>query len=120
MKESFLIKVCLIGAGLGILSLFFISFTIVPVEMSPGNVNRDHVGYRVKLSGTIEDLREHNDGHIFFKLSDGKDFVDVAFWHDSIERLQLSGVNISRLRNGEGMEIIGDVELYRGSVHVVV
>ena len=120
MKESFLIKICFVGAVLGIASLYFLSLTIVPVEMSPGDVNRDDVGHRVKLSGTIQDLREHRDGHLFFELADGQGSVDIAMWHDSIERLRLSGVNITRLSNGVSMEITGDVELYRGSVHVVV
>lgn len=120
MKESFLIKVCLAGSVTGIVILYFLSFMIVPEEINSGELGQQHLGMNVKLSGTVQELRIHPSGHIFFELSDGTGSADVVIWEDKAEQLSLSGVNVSRISNGITMEITGTAELYKGSVQVVV
>ncbi len=120
MDEKTLIRVCLLGSVVGITSLYLLSFMIVPVDLGAGEIAREHIGRKLRLSGTVHDLRLHRNGHIFFKLADDTGSVDVVIWEDRAEQLALSGVNLSRLRNGAGIRITGDVEYYKGRLQLVV
>ena len=120
MNERTLVKVCLIGSVLGIISLYFLSFMLIPLDAGAGQISRNHIGRKVTLTGTIQDIRIHSSGHIFFELHDRTGSADVVMWEDTVEQLELSGVNMSRFVEGAGITITGDVEYYRGGVQVVV
>jgi DNA/RNA endonuclease YhcR with UshA esterase domain len=120
VKEKTLIIICILGSVVGISSLYLISFMIVSVEVSPGDISQEYLGRKVKISGTVQDLRFHRNGHIFFKVADEKGSTDVVIWEERLERLELSGANMSELRNDVGIQITGDVEYYRGNIQVVV
>lgn len=120
MKESFLIKVCITGSIAGLVSLYFISFMIVPEEIGPGELSPEFLGRKVRLSGTVQELRTHPSGHVFFELADETGSADVVIWEDKAEQLLLSGVNVSKIENGVGMEVTGSVEYYKGNLQVVI
>ena len=120
MQERTVVWLCLAGSVSGIIALFFLSLMIVPQEMSPGEITRDHVGMLLKLNGTAEQVRTHPSGHIFFELRDGSGGVDVVIWGDRAEQLSFSGINVYGIRDGSELELTGTAELYRGSVQVVV
>lgn len=121
MKESNLIRICLIGSVAGIISLYLIStFLLVPVDMNAGEISGSDVGKRVRISGTIQDFRVHDNGHYFFTLADDTGSIDAVIWEEKIEQLRLSNTDLSRFRNGANIQITGDVELYRGNPQVVI
>ncbi len=120
MKESVLIRVCLLGSVTGIVALYFISFMLVAEEVGAGEITKDYIGRKVKISGTVEGLREHRSGHIFFEMRDETGSMDVVIWEDKAEQLALSGMNLSRLREGIGIEVTGKVEYYKGNLQVVL
>ena len=120
VKESFLIRICLIGSVIGIFSIYLLSFTIVAEEIGAGEITGMYVGKKVSVSGRVENLRLHSNGHIFFDLRDDTGSIDVVIWEDRAEQLRLAGTDMGRIRDGAGIRITGMVELYRGSVQVVV
>jgi DNA/RNA endonuclease YhcR with UshA esterase domain len=120
VKESFLIKICLLGSVAGILSIYFLSFMIVPEEIGAGEITENHAGRKVKLSGTVEGFRLHSNGHVFFEVTDDTGSVDVVIWEEKVEQLMLSGTDVTRITEGISIELTGTVELYRGSVQVVI
>ncbi len=120
MKESFVTRACLVGAVSGIIILYFLSMMITPVDVTPSGLSQEHLGKKVIMSGTVRDLRQHPSGHVFFELDDGRGSADIVIWEERAEQLKLSGVGLERIRNGISIEIRGDVELYKGSLQVVV
>ena len=120
MKERTLIRICLLGSVLGIISLYFLSFMIVAVDVGAGEISQEHIGRKVRLSGTVQELSIHRSGHMFFELADDTGSIDVAIWEDRVEQLALSGMDMSRLKNGAEIELAGDVEYYKGGLQVVV
>jgi DNA/RNA endonuclease YhcR with UshA esterase domain len=120
VKDSSLIRICLLGSVAGIAALYFVSFMVVAEELGAGEINQNHAGRKVRVSGIVEDLREHRNGHIFFGIRDETGSVDVVVWEDRVEQLKLSGIDMGRIREGAGIEITGSVELYRGDVQVVL
>jgi DNA/RNA endonuclease YhcR with UshA esterase domain len=120
VKEGTLIWICIAGSAIGIVSLYFLSFMLISLELSPGEVGQQHLGRRVSLSGTAQNVEFNRNGHIFFDLADDSGDVEVVIWEDRAEQLELSGLNMSRLRNGAVVEITGDVEYYRGRIQVVL
>lgn len=120
MKESALIRICLLGSIAGIITLYFISFMMVAEELGAGEITQGYIGRKVKLSGVVEGLREHMSGHIFFGIRDETGSVDVVIWEDKAEQLMLSGMNLSRLQDGVGIDVTGRVERYKGNLQVVL
>lgn len=120
MRESTLVKFCILGSLIGIVSLYLLSFMLIPVEAGAGEITREHIGRKVTLEGELRELRLHRNGHIFFELHDDTGSADVVIWEDSVEQLELSGVDMSRLENGANITITGDVEYYRGGIQVVL
>jgi len=120
VKDSTLIRICILGSVAGIISLYFLSFMIVPVDAGAGEVGQDLVGRRVRLSGTVNSLEVHRNGHMFFEIEDSTGSVDVVIWEDRAEQLSLSGTDLSRIRDGAELAVTGDVERYRGRIQVVV
>jgi DNA/RNA endonuclease YhcR with UshA esterase domain len=120
LRENTLLVICLAGSLAGISSLYLVSFLIEPAEMLPGDVGIEDVGKRVRLSGTVEDVRYHENGHIFFTLAGNRSGVDVVIWEDKVEQLRMSGMDLSLITEGAMLEITGDVELYRGNPQVVL
>lgn len=82
MKESALIRICLLGSIAGIITLYFISFMMVAEELGAGEITQGYIGRKVKLSGVVEGLREHMSGHIFFGIRDETGSVDVVIWEE--------------------------------------
>ena len=120
VKESFLIRICLAGSVIGIFSIYLLSFTIVAEEVGAGEIGNSDVGRKVRLSGEVDNLRLHSNGHIFFDLKDETGSIDVVIWEDRAEQLRLAGTDLDNIRDGAGIEVTGNVELYRGSVQVVL
>ena len=120
MNDRTLIRICILGSVCGIISLYFFSFMIVPLEVQAGEIGQDLVGRRVKLSGTVSGLIIHRSGHMFFGLGDETGSADVVIWEDRVEQLELSGTDLGQLKDGISITITGDVEYYRGRIHVVV
>lgn len=120
VKESQLIRLCVLGSVSGIVALYFASFMVATLDMDAGRISQNHVGMKVRVSGVVEDLREHRNGHIFFEIRDDTGSVDVVIWEDRVEQFGMSGIDVGEIREGTGIEITGNVELYRGNVQVVL
>ena len=120
MNDMTLIRICILGSAVGIISLYFFSFMIVAVDVSAGEIGQDLIGRRVKLSGTVDELSIHRSGHMFFDLTDETGSAEVVIWEDRVEQLELSGTDLGQLKDGINITITGDVEYYRGRIQVVV
>lgn len=120
MKENQLIKICLVGSIIGIISIYFVSFLFSAEEIKTGEITETFIGRKVKVSGSVDNIRFHNNGHIFFDLKDNTGSIDVVIWEDRVESLKLSGTDLSKIENGFGIELTGNVESYKGNLQIVI
>jgi exodeoxyribonuclease VII large subunit len=92
----------------------------LPEEINTGELTETYIGRKVKVSGTVENLRVHENGHIFFDLKDDAGSIDIVIWEDRVESLKLSGTDFSKIENGIGIQLMGNVERYKGNLQIVV
>ena len=120
MKERTLLSICFIGAIIGIIILYLLSFMITPIEASPSSIDQSMVGRSVFVSGRVANLEHHENGHIFFDIEDEEGYASAVIWKDRVRFLLMSGEDLTKLSNGQAIEVVGDVEMYKGNVQIVI
>ncbi len=118
MDEKRLTKISLVGSLIGLVALYFVVSAIEANQVSIGEIDQTKVGTQVKASGEIKGFRE-SKGHFFFTLDDGTGSIKVVIWQDTVEELELSKFDTSRIRNGAKIEIIGEVQLYKSELEIM-
>jgi len=119
MDDQQLAKISLIGAVIGIISLYVLSMTIVSAPVNIGEVTGSLIGGAVTVSGEVSDLYKHEDGHVFFSLADGTGEIKVVLWDETVKQLELNGVIVSQLKNGDRIKITGEVTTYKGELEII-
>ncbi len=119
MNEKTLLRVCLIGFLLSITVLYFLVLNLSSEHVKIGEITKAYVGKVVNISGMVENLYKHKNGHMFFDLKDDTGSIKIVLWDTKIDRLTLSGFNISKIRNGVTLQIVGTVEVYRNELEII-
>ena len=119
MNDRQLMRLCFIGAFLGIAAIYMVSLQIQAGPVGAGEISAGMSGQVVKVTGEVVDLYRHANGHVFFSIRDETGKVRVVLWQDDVERLEISGFNISGIRNGISAEVTGSVEMYRGEPEII-
>ncbi len=107
MKENTLLKIALVGSLIGLLALYLISAKIDFKNYSPGELNKN-VGDDVKLIGTVSGIRDAGDV-VFIEVEHQTPVTVVLFTDDGD----------LRLGNGDFIEVLGEVQEYRGKDEVI-
>lgn len=106
MKETTLLKIALICSLIGLVVLYFISIKIEVKDYKPGILNKN-IGDDVKLAGTVK------------KITDTGDVVLIEVSRQSpVTVVLFSGDNL-KLKKGDGIEVIGEVQEYKGRNEVI-
>jgi len=119
MDDRTVIRVCLIGSVLSIILLYFAALSLGSENMKVGEITGSLAGRVVNVSGYASEIYLHKNGHVFFNLRDGQDKVRVVVWESDVERLAYSGVNLTEMKNGDKIQIVGTVELYQGEPEII-
>ncbi|MFH1445039.1 MAG: exodeoxyribonuclease VII large subunit [Nanoarchaeota archaeon] len=119
MNEQQLIRMSLIGAVVGIIALYFVSTFTVSAAINIGEVTGNMIGGAVTVSGEIKDLYEHEDGHVFFTLKDNTGEIKTILWDETVKQLELNGVIVSKLENGDNIQITGEITTYKGELEII-
>jgi DNA/RNA endonuclease YhcR with UshA esterase domain len=109
MKEKTLLKIALISSILGIVVLFFVSENISLQNMDISKINEGESGETVKIIGRIE------------KLSDTGKVLYIDIGQQKIEKVSVMLFKSSdiALKEGDYVEIIGDINDYKGERTVI-
>ena len=118
MNENVLTKISIIGVFICIVILYVITGQSVSSHVDIGDVDRSFIGKTVNVTGEITGVFT-SKGHVFFDLKDNTGKVKVVLWRDVLELVEMKNVNISEIKNGEKMNIIGNVQLYKGELEVM-
>lgn len=118
MNESDLVKLSVAGTLICLLVLYITTSQIISNRMKIGEIGRSYVGKSVNITGEVTGLFT-SDGNIFFDLKDDTGKVKVVLWEDTLEVMEMKNVNVSEITNGKFMNILGNVQIYRGEIEVI-
>ena len=119
MDDRKVVKLCLAGSVISMIALYFAVLNLDYRSVKVGEITGNLAGNVVNITGYASDVYLHKNGHVFFNLKDGADKVRVVIWESDVEQLEYSGVNITSMENGDKVQIIGTVEMYRGEPEVI-
>ena len=105
MKENTLLKIALICSLVGLIVLYFISTKIEVKDYKP-NFNKN-IGDDVKLKGTITKITDAGNV-VFIDVSQQNPITVVLFTEDDL-----------KLISGDDIEVIGEVQEYKGKNEVI-
>jgi exonuclease VII large subunit len=119
MDDKKIIRLCLIGSVLSIIVLYFAVLQVGSRNVNVGEITGNLAGNVVNVTGEVSNLYLHKNGHIFFNLKDLEDKIRVVIWESDVEQLSYSGVNITGIKNGDKIQIVGTVEMYQGQPEII-
>ncbi|MCK4335957.1 MAG: exodeoxyribonuclease VII large subunit [Candidatus Aenigmarchaeota archaeon] len=118
MNENILVKISVIGVSVSLVLLYIITSQNLSFHVNIGDIDRSFTGKTVNVTGEITGMFR-SKGHVFFDLKDDTGKVKVVIWEDILEFLEINNVNVSEISNGNEINIIGNVQLYRGELEVI-
>lgn len=96
----------------GVFLVYALSSGFEPESVGISEISDSLRGETVRISGTVTNVREHADGHVFLTLSEGRGKIQVPVFEEVARGLP-------KIRKGERLDVTGYVDGYRGSVQVV-
>jgi DNA/RNA endonuclease YhcR with UshA esterase domain len=118
MNEVKLTKISFTGVILGLIVLYFLVTQIHSLHVNIGDIDSSYVGRTVNITGVVTSLTR-SSGNVFFDLKDDTGRIKVVLWKDTLELLELSGVNTNKIRDENEINIVGNVQLYKGEFEVI-
>ncbi len=110
MKESILIKICLLSVIVGIIIMFLSSRIIGPKETKIKDISEKY-NY-IKISGKVVEVSTSKSGTTFLKVKDDTGVIDVIVFKGSIK-------NIENIKTGKEIGIIGKPEKYKEKMEII-
>ena len=118
MNENDLMKISIFGLLISIVVLYFFTNYSFSIHVKIGDIDRSFIGKTVNITGEITDLYS-SKGHLFFDLMDETGEIKIVLWNETLELLDISKINISEVSEGKRINVIGNVQLYKGELEVI-
>ena len=118
MNEARLAKISFAGAVFGLLILYLLVNQVYSLHVNIGEIDSGYVGKTVNITGVAKDVKT-SKGNMFFDIQDGTGEIKVVLWEDALELLELSGIDVNEIKDGNELNIIGNVQLYRGELEII-
>lgn len=118
MNERKLTKISFVGVVFGLLVLYLLVNHLYSLHVNIGEIDSSYVGRSVNITGKVTGVKMSN-GNIFFDVKDDTGKIKVVLWKDTIELLELSGTDIHEIKNGDVVNIVGNIQLYKGELEVI-
>lgn len=116
LSERSLYRISFFLAIAGIVAVFLVSSGIEPQEIRISKITGDFLGRTVSVSGIIGDKPYwHEDGHLFFTLSDGPWEMKVVFFESAAKKLP----GLKNLSKGMNVTVTGKVNEYKNELEIV-
>lgn len=114
-KKNFLVAISLSVSIAGLLMIYFTAKSIEPDPISISEVDDTLVGTLISVKGFIVSKTDHDTGHIFLTISDGRKKLHVPIFSSVADRLD----NRFYLEKGAEISVTGNVDEYRGQLQVI-
>lgn len=109
MEEKTLLKLCFLFSIVGIISLFFLNRFAQPEQVKISQLKEGMNSVRVL--GEIKSKYISKTGTTFLQLNDKS---------GAIKAVAFKGVSADSIQRGDFVEVIGEVQEYRGELEVIV
>ena len=106
MKESILLKIALICSLIGLIVLYFVSSKIEIKDYKP--ILNKNIGEDVKLNGIVTKVTDRG-GVVFIEVSHQSPITVILF----------SSEDNLKLKNGDNVEVVGEVQEYKGKNEII-
>ncbi len=117
MKERNLFAFCFTAFFICIILLYVFVTQVGYTHVNIGDIDRSFVGKAVNITGEVSDLTKK--GNLFFDIEDKTGSIKVVLWEDTAEVLEMNGVNVYEIEEGDRINIIGNVQIYKGELEVM-
>ena len=118
MNERNLTKMSIIGISLCLFLLYVISIQNFSLNVKIGDIDKSFIGKSVNVTGEITETYR-DKGNMFFDIKDETGKIKVVLWEDTLELLEINNVNVGGIKNGEKINIMGSVQLYKGELEII-
>ena len=116
MNEKRLIKAAVIGTVASIFKLYIFSNQISSLSVNIGDIDKSFTGKTVNITGEITSI-SNSRGNIFINIKDETGEIKVVLWEDTIK--SINDIDINKLDKGSKINIIGDVQIYKGEMEII-
>lgn len=110
--ENWALVTCILLSILGLFLLAWLSIYLEPQKIDIARININLLGKNVKICGKVDEIYFFEGGKgAKIVLADGSGRIDIYLNGNLLRNL--------KLENHSSLEVIGEVELYEGSIEVV-
>lgn len=113
MRDSELLALSLIISLVGLGGLAVSYSMVTPEELSIEELGSKQEGEMVVVGGKVEEIENHQEGHVFMTLRDDTGRVTVPVFSQETEKLG------RECKEGAFARVEGRVKTYRGSLEVL-
>ena len=113
MKENEFIFISFIIIIIGLVVMIFVNKYVSIPKLDISEIN-DSLKY-VIVEGRIVSVKESSSGIRFLKVSDNSESITFVIFPGSVEKVKLQ-----ELRKGSCIEVVGNVQKYKGSLEIIV
>ncbi|MEM2878361.1 MAG: OB-fold nucleic acid binding domain-containing protein [Candidatus Hadarchaeales archaeon] len=104
---------CAACSIIGLITIYAASGAMGTTRLPISELREDMVGSTVEISGTVVDLREHRNGHVFLKVQDDSGgSITIPLFSDV-----RSGVG--RVEILDRVEVKGELSAYKGELEII-
>lgn len=112
-----IVKLSLTVVIFGMILLYIISVNIGYENVKIGEINRSYIGKLVNVRGKIVSIKDGNN--MFIDLKDDTGKIKLILWSDTLEQLELSGMNIDEIKENTILEVRGNIDIYRNEFEII-
>lgn len=116
MDDEKIYKISLSISLAGLVILFFWSSVTEPERIGIGSLGREDVGSEVEITGSVGNIKQVKEGHIFFHVKDRKEKILVVLFKDDADEMSLTKES---LNEGEEVKITGEVKKYEDQLEII-
>ena len=117
MHKRQLMKISAIGTIIGLIALYILVLNLNYQQVSIEKIDKTMSNKVVKVDGEASGFKTGKTTSFILKDQTGE--IKVVFWEDTLEQLELSGFDLSKLKDGAKIEIVGTIQLYKGELELI-
>ncbi len=100
----------------GLIVSYVVTQTTEPPEVNISKIDETMIGNYVSVTGFLVNIPHDKNGTIFFKITDGKKSINAVIFSSYSIKIN----NISNLKKGSKIKVIGRINEYNKHLEIVV
>lgn len=118
VNEKNLVKISIGGVFVGLSLLYIVSQNMQAESLPIAGLKPEMAGKYVNITGDISKIQKLENG-LILTMQDNTTQVKVVLWNNLLEELRLKGFEVDKIQEGARMNVVGIMEVYRGSLEIM-